>query len=59
MKNTLEDIDNLIRLTLNSSYGVFIQDEHLEDLDKKIKALQLEMTSEEITISEKELEKDE
>ena len=60
MKNPLKDIDNLVKkLTLNSSYGVFIQDEHLEDLNNRIKALQLEMTSEKITISEEELEKDE
>ena len=56
MKNPLEYIDNLTKLMVNSSYGVFIQD---KDLNNQIKALSLEMTSEKITISEKELEKDE
>lgn len=59
MQDSLKNIDNLLKIFLNSSYGVFIQDEHLKDLDNRIKALQLESESEEITVSEEELVKDE
>ena len=59
MQDSLKNIDNLLKIVSNSSYGVFIQDEHLKDLNNHIKALQLELESEQITVSEEELVKDE